>query len=176
MYIRTATLLDQDSIRRIHLSAFPEEEREIVANLAFNMLAEKTNPETFSLVAETNDVVVGHISFSPVICIDTDNFRGYILAPLAVLPQYQRRRIGTNLVEAGLQHLSRMNVDIVFVYGDPQYYGRFGFDANIASGYTPPYQLQYPSGWQAKPLKRVKDFPSSGILTCVSSLRDPLLW
>lgn len=176
MHIRTASRKDQDSIRCLHLSAFSEEEREEVATLAVNMLAEKTNPETFSLVAEANDIVVGHISFSPVSRINSDKFQGYILAPLAVHPQYQKQGIGAILIETGIQHLSKINVDIIFVYGDPKYYSRFGFDAGIASEYAPPYQLQYPYGWQAKTLTDVKTFPSSGKLTCVSSLRDPQLW
>ncbi len=116
-----------------------------MAGLAVNLLAEKTTPETFALVAEVDEIVVGHISLSPVFCIDTDKFQGYILAPLAVHPQYQMQGIGANLIEAGIQHLLKINVDIIFVYGDPQYYARFGFDAGIASEYVPPYRLQYPA-------------------------------
>ena len=176
MHIRPASLLDRDGVTSLHLAAFPEEEREAVAALAVNLLAEETNPETFALVAEADDIVVGHIAFSPVSQTNTDKYQGYILAPLAVHPQFQKRRIGANLIEAGIQHLSRINVDIVFVYGDPQYYGRLGFDAVIAAEFAPPYQLQYPFGWQAKPLTDVNTFPSSGKLTCVQSLRDPQLW
>ena len=42
-----------------------------------------------------------------------------------------------------------MGVNVVFVYGDPKYYGKFGFSAEVASAYSPPYELQYPFGWQA---------------------------
>ena len=46
-----------------------------------------------------------------------------------------------------------MGVDILFVYGDPKYYSRFGFSADAAVRYIPPYRLQYPFGWQGIALK-----------------------
>lgn len=176
MQIRQAGLRDCDSVRDLYLFTFPEIEREAVAALAINLLTARTTPETFALVAETDDILIGHIAFSPVTRIDTDKFLGYILAPLAVHPEFQQRRIGTNLIKAGMEYLAKLNVDIVFVYGDPQFYSRFGFDAAIAAGYLPPYQLRYPLGWQAKALTDVNTFPAAGQLTCVKALREPQLW
>ena len=176
MHIRTATLPDRDAIACLYLAAFPVEEREVVAALAVKLLAETTTPESFALVAEADGALVGHVGFSPVSCEKTDNFQGYLLAPLAVHPEFQKRGIGTKLIDAGLRRVSELGADIVFVYGDPQYYGRFGFDAGIAAEYAPPYPLQYPFGWQAKPLSDVGTFPPSAKLTCVAALRDPQLW
>ena len=175
-HTRTTSSSDREGIKRLYLAAFPEEERQPVADLAVNLLAEKTTPETLSLVAEADDAVIGHIAFSPISSPNTNNFQGYILAPLAVHPSHQKQRIGTNLIEAGIQQLSTMNADIVFVYGDPRYYSRFGFDSDLAAHYTPPYQLQYPFGWQAKPLTDAGTFPPAARLTCVTSLRNPQLW
>jgi len=50
-----------------------------------------------------------------------------VLGPLGVLPNQQRRGIGTLLVQAGLDHLARVSCEAVFVLGDPRFYGRFGF-------------------------------------------------
>lgn len=83
MQIRQAGVGDGVSVRDLHFSAFPEMERKAVAALAMNLLAERTTPETFALVAETDDTLVGHISFSPVARVNTNGFLGYILAPLA---------------------------------------------------------------------------------------------
>jgi len=176
MHIRTATNKDLDNIRDLHLSAFPEDEREVVANLAINLLAEETSPQTFALVAENDRIVVGHIAISPVSLKNNDDFQGYILAPLAVSPEFQNQRIGSMLIEAGLRQLSQMNVDMLFVYGDHQYYGRFGFSTHIATKYTPPYELQNPFGWQAVSLKGFQSCSAFGELTCVSSLNNPQLW
>lgn len=176
MNIRIATNQDRDDIQSVYLSAFPKGESEIVSKLAVDLLSENTTPQTISLVAETDDSVVGHIAFSPVMIDNNENFKGYILAPLGVKPDYQKRRIGSMLIEYGMQQLSAMKVNIVFVYGDPKYYERFGFNADAARNYTPPYKLRYPFGWQAIVLKELDIEKPPVAITCVTSLRDPKLW
>jgi putative acetyltransferase len=176
MVIRQAQLEDRDRLLDLYVSAFSDAERDAVAGLAVNLLAEETTPETFALVAEVDDRLVGHVGFSPVAHTNTDTFVGYILAPLAVHPEHQKRGIGTELIASGFERLSFLSAAIVFVYGDPQFYGRFGFDARIAAQYTPPYELEYDFGWQAKRLTEVNTLPASGELTCVFSLMVPHLW
>ena len=176
MNIRAATSDDRDDIHNIYWSAFDAGERELVAKIAVDLLTGGEDFAIISLVAETSGIVVGHITFSPVSIDDDDNFKGYILAPLAVKPAYQRRRLGSKLIENGIQQLSRMGVDIVFVYGDPDYYSRFGFNADAAVRYLPPFKLQYPFGWQGLPLKEFGGGNSSVKIVCVESLNDPALW
>ena len=175
MHIRVATHLDSEAVREVYLHAFSEAERQKVAVLAVDLLSEETKPETISLVAEADSVVVGHVAFSPV-TIDNNSWFGYILAPLGVRPDYQKRRIGSSLVEDGIAQLSKMDVDIVFVYGDPQYYGRFGFSADVASMYFPPYELQHPFGWQALSLRENVLSSEPVTISCVAPLRDSELW
>ena len=176
MNIRIAANQDRDDVQRVHLCAFPEGEREIVSKLAIDLLSEKTTPQTISLVAETDGSIVGHIAFSPVTIDNNENFQGYILAPLGVKPDWQKRRIGSRLIEYGMGQLSDMEVNVVFVYGDPKYYGRFGFSADAAQKYTTPYKLQYLSGWQAIVLKECDIEKPPVAITCVTSLCDPQLW
>jgi putative acetyltransferase len=176
MSIRLATFLDRDDVHGVYWSAFPEGERAIVSQLASNLLSEKTTPQTISLVAETEGAVVGHISFSPVAIENHENVQGYILAPLGVSPDYQKRRIGSGLIENGMQRLLTMGVHILFVYGDPKFYSRFGFSADAADQYTPPYRLQYPFGWQAITLNECTIEESPVKIACVTSLCDPELW
>ncbi len=176
MQIRTATQQDRDRIRRLHFSAFAEGEREMVSQLAVSLLSEETTPEIISLVAETEGAVVGHVAFSPVTIDSNEDLQGYLLAPLGVQPEYQHRRIGSQLIESGMRRLSALGVDLLFVYGDPKYYGRFGFRADVAGPYIPPYKLQYPFGWQAIALKKCRAEKVPVPIDCVASLRDPTLW
>ena len=176
MNIRIAANQDRDDVQRVHLCAFPEGEREIVSKLAIDLLSEKTTPQTISLVAEIDGSIVGHIAFSPVTIDNNENFQGYILAPLGVKPDWQKRRIGSRLIEYGMGQLSDMEVNVVFVYGDPKYYGRFGFSPDVAQKYTTPYKLQYLSGWQAIVLKECDIEKPPVAITCVTSLCDPQLW
>ena len=158
------------------MCAFSEGENKKVSTLATNLLSEETNPETISLVAEADGAVVGHIAFSPVTINNNKSWIGYILAPLGVKPEYQKRQIGSRLIESGMERLSRMGVNVVFVYGDPKYYGKYGFNADIASRYSPPYELQYPFGWQAIGLNEDVFADSAVKISCVAPLSDPELW
>ena len=100
------------------MRAFPADEREIVSRLAMSLLSERTTPQTISLVAEMDGTVVGHVTFSPVTIEKHEDLQGYTLAPLGVAPDHQKRRIGSRLIENGIQRLPGMGVNILFVYGD----------------------------------------------------------
>jgi putative acetyltransferase len=176
MHIRIAAQLDRDDVRNVHFSAFPEGEREVISKLAVSLLSEETTPPTLSWVAEAEAAVVGHVAFSPVTIGCNTDFQGYILAPLAVRPDYQQRCVGSQLVESGIQRLSSMDVGILFVYGDPKYYSRFGFSVDAAERYIPPYGLEYPHGWQAIALKESRIEGASIEIACVKPLCDPVLW
>ncbi len=176
MIIRAASIHDREEIHRVYWSAFPPGERELVARLAVALLSEETQPPTFALVAEQAGAIVGHVAFSPVTLGDDPSAQGYILAPLAVKPGQQKSGIGSQLVAEGLRRLAEAGADIVFVYGDPAYYGRFGFRAEVAEPYHAPHPLQHPFGWQAVTLKKGVR-PSAPVrLACVESLGDPALW
>jgi putative acetyltransferase len=87
-----------------------------------------------SLVAVQDDQVVGHIFFSPV-KIDGDKvIEGMGLGPMAVLPKLQRQRIGTQLVQAGIEILKGRGYPFIIVLGHPEYYPRFGFKRASHSG------------------------------------------
>ncbi|MGE0876507.1 MAG: GNAT family N-acetyltransferase [Burkholderiales bacterium] len=174
--IRLAARSDREGIRAVHLRAFPEGEGRLVANLASDLLDEETQPETIALVAETGGGVVGHIAFSPVTADTRGDWRGYILAPLGVLPEHHGAGIGSMLVEGGIELLSGKMAGVVLVYGDPRYYGRFGFSAEAAAGFVPPYALRHPFGWQARVLHGAGPNGRVVRISCVRPLRDPALW
>ena len=175
MRIREASIEDSPGVKRVHLQAFDHSESEIVSNVAVNLIHETSPSHIISLVAIENEEIIGHIAFSPVYLVDGNQHFGYILAPLGVLPKYQRNKIGSTLVRQGLNIISSMRSCIVFVYGDPQYYSRFGFSNNLAQNYKPQYTLQYPEGWLAMKLNS-DIFPESGTIKCVDALNDPKLW
>jgi putative acetyltransferase len=82
-----------------------------------------------SLVAEADGVVIGHVAISPVSISDgTSGWFG--LGPISVLPQHQRRGIGSQLMRAALGVLRERGASGCVVLGEPGYYGRFGFQAD----------------------------------------------
>lgn len=92
------------------------------------------------LVAERGTNIAGYIAF-PRLRIETAS--GLIeaagLAPLAVAPQIQRQGIGSALVEEGCMRLADTGTGIVFVLGNPRYYGRLGFKGDKAARFASPY-------------------------------------
>lgn len=175
MHIREATLDDAENIKHVHLQAFDNSEAQMVSDFAVNLLNENYPVKIISLVAIENNEIVGHIAFSPVFFENTNVHFGYILAPLAVSPRFQKNKIGSSLVKYGLDAVSNLGSFIVFVYGDPQYYFRFGFKTDLAKNFMPPYTLQFPEGWHALKLNSAV-FPEGGTITCVDSLNNPDLW
>jgi putative acetyltransferase len=86
-----------------------------------------------SLVAEAENRLVGHILFSRMsIETDTRSVPAAALAPVAVLPEYQRHGIGGRLISRGLEFLRDRGERIVIVLGHPEYYSRFGFSCEHA--------------------------------------------
>ncbi len=174
--IREATIRDEEPIRQVHLNAFTESERQDVATLAVSLLSENTAPSTLNLVGESEEKIVGYVGLSPVFVASDPDWTGYILAPVGVLPEFQKQHVGTELIENGKQRLTERGVHVLFVYGDPAYYSRFGFSTEAAFAYVPPYELEFPHGWQAVVLNADANREPGQQLSCVDSLSDPRLW
>jgi putative acetyltransferase len=81
---------------------------------------------TVSLVAEVDGRVVGHIAFSPVTVSDGSS-NWYGLGPVSVLPECQRRGIGSALIQEGILRLKDLGARGCCLVGHPEYYRRFGF-------------------------------------------------
>lgn len=176
MNIRKANTSDIEGIRHVYLEAFSDEENELVAKLACDLLEASTTPETVSLVAEEENNILGHIAFSPVFSKQSGDLIAYILAPLAVSPSHQKQGTGKKLIEEGFKEVTQRKAGTVLVYGDPAYYLQFGFKPELAEKYLPPYKLAYPSGWQAVDLQASNDNRATNNIECVSPLNKQELW
>ena len=121
--IRPETPEDEASIRQVNEEAFGQkEEAEIIEKLRNRGVL------TLSLVAVQDGSIIGHIAFSLVkVESERSTFEAITLAPMAVLPGYQSKGIGSQLVRAGLEKCRHLGHEVVFVLGHPDYYPRFGF-------------------------------------------------
>ena len=79
-----------------------------------------------SLVAVADGTLVGHVAVSPV-TLSGGEPDWYGLGPISVLPEHQRRGVGTELMHAALQALRERGAAGCLLVGDPAYYRRFGF-------------------------------------------------
>lgn len=114
---------DEAAIARVNDAAFgqPDESRLVDA-------VRRTGQATISLVAFDQRGIIGHILFTPV-RLESPGSRIAMLGlgPMAVLPGWQRRGVGSMLVEAGLRECTAAGYQAVVVVGHPDYYPRFGF-------------------------------------------------
>lgn len=121
--IRPATTADIPAVRRVHEQAFAGPvEAELVA------LLHMAGNAPVSLLASLDGQVVCHVLFSPVTIEPTcPSFHAVGLAPVGVLPEHQRKGIGSALIRAGLKACREGDYGAVVVLGWPDYYRRFGF-------------------------------------------------
>ena len=91
-----------------------------------------------SLVAEENGSIIGHIMFTKA------EIGGKIvlaLAPLSVLPEYQRKGVGTALIEEGHKIAKEMGYAYSVVLGSENYYPKFGYIPADTFGIIAPFDV-----------------------------------
>ena len=123
MLIRPEQPADVAAIRQVVEAAFG---RAAEADLVDTLRAH--GKAVLSLLAEADGQIVGHILFSEV-TLETNPraVRVIGLAPLAVLPAWQKRGVGALLTQTGLAQCRDAGYDAAIVLGHPGYYPRFGF-------------------------------------------------
>ena len=120
---------DFEGVRRVNEAAFGQPaEADLVDTLRSG------GAVTVSLVAEVEGQIGGHLFFSPVTVQGADDLKAVGLGPMAVLPEHQRRGIGSLLIKQGLEYCRRAGIQEVVVLGHPDYYPRFGFRRASAWG------------------------------------------
>jgi predicted N-acetyltransferase YhbS len=125
------------AVRRVNLAAFPTpNEADLVDALRQDSLA--WSP-AFSVVATAPDgEVVGHALLTR---CHVDGAPALALAPVAVLPAWQRRGAGTAMIHALLDTAHVAGEQLVLVLGHPAYYPRFGFVPASGYGIKPPFEV-----------------------------------
>lgn len=91
-----------------------------------------------SLVAEIEEKIVGHILFTR-LTIGRDE--SLALAPMAVLPGFQRSGIGGKLIEEGHRIARQLGFKSCIVLGHKEYYPRFGYKPASQWGINAPSGL-----------------------------------
>jgi putative acetyltransferase len=112
---------DADAIRCVHRSAFGQDVEGAIVDALRNAGA-----LSISLVARSDDQIVGHVALSP---MQMPNPAAKVLGlgPIGVLPEQQRGGIGTALMHAAIERARAGDFDGIVVLGHPEYYPRFGF-------------------------------------------------
>ena len=127
--IREENINDFITIKNINDKAFGQPEEGYI----IGKIRESDSP-ILSLVAEKDNTIVGHIFYSEAkIRFNDKTITGMGLAPMAVLPAYQKQGIGKWLINESLAMFKKETVPFIIVLGHEEYYPKFGFE--VASKY-----------------------------------------
>ena len=153
--IRPAEPRDAAGIRRVLLAAFPTgAEADLVERI------EADGDAVISLVAADHGDIMGHVLFSRMATEGNGLAMPSLgLGPVAVAPRAQQAGIGSALIRAGLGIAKAYGEELVFVLGEPEFYGRFGFSAETARPFASPYAGPY---LMALPLRSGFTPPATG--------------
>jgi putative acetyltransferase len=133
--VRDATVADHAAIIDLVRAAFSGEGRDGTEEVDIVTATWGSQPPAgvpgLELVAVVAGVVVGHVlsAFG-----DLAGFPVAAVAPLAVVPAHQSVGMGSALMTEILERAEAMGLPMLVLLGDPEYYGRFGFEPAAGSG------------------------------------------
>ena len=138
--IRQESQKDYEEVYRVVKTAF-----EMVEHSDGNeqdLVVDLRNSDSFipelSLVAVKEDKIVGYILFTK---IKIENHEEIALAPLAVLPEYQKQGIGSMLIEQGHKIAKKLGYHYSIVLGSENYYPKFGYIPATQYGIQAPFDV-----------------------------------
>jgi putative acetyltransferase len=169
---------DIDEIKQLYTEVFTDCEGQsegiTVGNLAYELMVSINTNDLYGFIATENKIIIGSILFSRLVF--ESNIKAFLLSPVAIHTNYQGKGIGQKLIDFSINCLKEDGVELVFTYGDPNFYSKVGFisiDENIVKA---PLKLTYPEGWLGQSLVGDKIDPIKGNTYCAKPLNNPGLW
>jgi putative acetyltransferase len=173
MQISEASSTDTKSVLLVENEAFGEPS---VADLVSELIGDPTARPVLSLLAREGDDAVGHIMFTSARLDGAPTVSASILAPLAVVPGFQRRGVGARLIEVSVERLAASGVELLFVLGHPEYYPRHGFVPAIPLGLLAPYPIHPEEAWMVRALRPGLLGEVQGTVRCADAMNRPEHW
>lgn len=124
--IRQENMSDYEQVYSVIKTAFEKAEHSDGNEQDLVIALRESNsfvPE-LSLVAVDENKIIGYVLFTKIKIGDSTELA---LAPLAVLPEYQRKGIGTKLIKEGHKIAKQLNYNYSIVLGSNKYYPRLGY-------------------------------------------------
>jgi len=175
LIIRETSPADLQDILYVEKEAF---RRDSEPQLTKDMLSDQSAQPYVSLLEYIGNQPAGHILFTHAYLINNPRVEVSFLAPLAVVPKFQRQGIGGALIKRGLEILSKSGIDLVFVFGHPHYYSRHGFTPASNLGFEPTYSIpkEVVDAWMVLALRLGIIGSVSGKVICCDVMNKPEVW
>lgn len=104
-----------------------------------------------SLVAVQDNKIIGYILFTK---IKIREYEELALAPLGILPEYQRQGVGKKLIEEGHKIAKKLGYHYSIVLGSETYYPKFGYIPASQYGIVAPFEVSN-ENFMAKKLSEI---------------------
>ena len=80
-------------------------------------------------VMEYDNKLIGNIMYTKAVIQKDDGTQCNVISfgPVSVLPEYQNNGIGKRLIEHSIKAAEEIGYGGILIYGDPEYYKKFGF-------------------------------------------------
>ena len=151
-----------------------QEEGRVIGQLVSELISTTDPQKLFGYVSISDGNIIACIFFSRLTLPSSKN--AFILSPVAVSSQKQGKGGGQQLINFGIQQLKNSGVELVFTYGDPNFYSKVGF-VNIGEDVVKaPMKLTYPEGWLAQSLNNKGITSEVGVTKCVDALNKQKYW
>ena len=124
--IRDECAGDEAEIAAVITAAFASAKHSGGNEAAIVQKLRETRRLAFSYLTCIDDQIVGHLALSRVLISDGSR-DWYGLGPVAVLPAFQNRGIGGQMIETAIAALRHIDARGCVVLGNPVFYARFGF-------------------------------------------------
>lgn len=178
MQFRRCKDVDTRAVERLFTQVFTHSEGasegRVIGNLVVHLMKEVGAGDLYGYVATEEDRIIAAIFFSR-LRFETP-MEAFLLSPLAVDTQQQRKGVGQQLILFGLEALRAQGVQLVCTYGDPRFYSKVGFDPVHPETIKPPFPLTQPEGWLSQTLNGESLAPIPGECRCVEPFNNPDYW
>ena len=167
-----------EEIKELFTQTFSDSEGQseglVIGNLVNELLTNTAAHDFYCFVATEDEQIIGSIVFSKL------SFKNetiaFLLSPVAISTSSQGKGIGQKLINFGLNTLRDNDVELVFTYGDPNFYAKVGFRQITEKIVKAPLKLSYPEGWLGQSLVNDEIEPISGNSYCVEAFNKPEIW
>ncbi|MBD1387953.1 N-acetyltransferase [Neiella sp. HB171785] len=151
-----------------------EAEGQLLATLVNELITTTKAADLKGFVASDDQLLIAAIFFTPLKF--QQPIQAFLLSPVAVKTSHQGQGIGQQLIKFGIEQLKQQGAELLITYGDPNFYGKTGFQSLPESVIQAPLALSYPHGWLGQSLlsdtiPTISDKPS-----CVQALNNPIYW
>jgi predicted N-acetyltransferase YhbS len=178
MKFSTYSESDRQEIEALFTRTFSDSEGEsegkLIGHLVHGLMNETETDDMFGFIATEGGQIVGCIFFSRLSFGSPK--KAFMLSPVAVDTDHQGKGVGQKLIHFGIERLHELGVELIFTYGDPNYYSRVGFEHVPQEVAEAPFKLAHAEGWLGQSLDGDSLGFALGQACCVEAFNDPRYW